>query len=45
MDKAFFSAFTDDIGPLFDNSCNVKDAIGGLLDIFKGLFTVTQVHF
>ena len=38
--KAFFSAFTDDIGPLFDKAvAMVKDAIGGLLDIFKGLFT------
>ena len=38
--KKFFSAFTDDIGPLFDKAvAMVKDAIGGLLDIFKGLFT------
>ena len=38
--KAFFSAFSDDIGPLFDKAvAMVKDAIGGLLDIFKGLFT------
>ena len=38
--KAFFSAFTDDIGPLFDKAvAMVKDAIGGLLEIFKGLFT------
>ena len=38
--KAFFSAFTDDIGPLFDKAvAMVKDAIGGLIDIFKGLFT------
>ena len=37
--KKFFSAFTDDIGPLFDKAvAMVKDAIGGLLDIFKGLF-------
>ena len=38
--KSFFSAFSDDIGPLFDKAvAMVKDAIGGLLDIFKGLFT------
>ena len=38
--KKFFSAFSDDIGPLFDKAvAMVKDAIGGLLDIFKGLFT------
>ena len=38
--KAFFSAFSDDIGPLFDKAvAMVKDAISGLLDIFKGLFT------
>lgn len=38
--KAFFSAFSDDIGPLFDKAvAMVKDAIGGLLEIFKGLFT------
>ena len=38
--KTFFSAFSDDIGPLFDKAvAMVKDAIGGLLDIFKGLFT------
>ena len=38
--KAFFSAFSDDIGPLFDKAVGmVKDAISGLLDIFKGLFT------
>jgi len=38
--KAFFSAFTDDIGPLFDKAVDmVKTAISGLVDIFKGLFT------
>src|SRR6056300_993107 len=38
--KAFFSAFSDDIGPLFEKAvAMVKDAIGGLIDIFKGLFT------
>jgi hypothetical protein len=38
--KAFFSVFVDNIGPLFDSAVEmVKTAIGGLLDIFKGLFT------
>ena len=38
--KAFFGVFVDNIGPLFDSAVEmVKTAIGGLLDIFKGLFT------
>ena len=38
--KAFFGVFMDNIGPLFDSAVEmVKTAIGGLLDIFKGLFT------
>ena len=44
--KTFFSAFSDDIGPLFDKAVGmVKDAIGGLLDIFKGLFTGDAATF
>ena len=38
--KAFFGVFMDNIGPLFENAVEmVKTAIGGLIDIFKGLFT------
>jgi len=38
--KAFFSVFMDNVGPLFDSAiAMIKDAVGGLLDIFKGLFT------
>ena len=38
--KKFFSAFTDDIGPLFDRAIDiVKTAFGGIIDIVKGLFT------
>ena len=38
--KKFFGVFVDNIGPLFENAVEmVKTAIGGLLDIFKGLFT------
>ena len=38
--RTFFTAMSDDIKPLFDKAvAMVKDAIGGLLDIFKGLFT------
>ena len=44
--KKFFSAFTDDIGPLFDKAvAMVKDAITGLLDIFKGLFSGDAATF
>ena len=44
--KTFFSAFSDDIGPVFDKAVGmVKDAIGGLLDIFKGLFTGDAATF
>jgi len=38
--KAFFSAFTDDIGPIFDSAVEtVKSALTGIIDIVKGLFT------
>ena len=38
--KAFFSAFTDDIGPIFDSAVEtVKTALTGIIDIVKGLFT------
>ena len=38
--KAFFSAFTDDIGPIFDSAVEtVKSALTGIVDIVKGLFT------
>lgn len=38
--KAFFMAFSDDIGPLFDKAVGmIKDLFGGLIDIFKGLFS------
>jgi len=38
--KKFFGVFVDNIGPLFENAVEmVKTAIGGLIDIFKGLFT------
>ena len=38
--KAFFSAFTDDIGPIFDSAVEtVKTALTGIVDIVKGLFT------
>ena len=38
--KKFFGVFVDNIGPLFENAVEmVRTAIGGLLDIFKGLFT------
>ena len=44
--KKFFSAFTDDIGPLFDKAvAMVSDAITGLLDIFKGLFSGDAATF
>ena len=44
--KAFFSAFTDDIGPLFDKAvAMVSEAITGLLDIFKGLFSGDAATF
>ena len=38
--KAFFSAFTDDIGPIFDSAVEtVKTALTAIVDIVKGLFT------
>ena len=38
--KAFFGAFTDDIGPIFDSAVEtVKSALTGIIDIVKGLFT------
>src|SRR5210317_174000 len=38
--KAFFSAFTDDIGPIFDRAVEtVKTALTAIVDIVKGLFT------
>ena len=38
--KKFFSAFKDDIGPLFSRALDIiKTAFGGIIDIFKGLFT------
>lgn len=38
--KAFFSAFMDDIGPLFRRAIDIiETAFGGLADMFKGLFT------
>ena len=38
--KAFFSAFTDDIGPIFDGAVEtIKSALTGIIDIVKGLFT------
>jgi len=44
--KAFFSAFSDDIGPLFDKAvAMVSEAITGLLDIFKGLFSGDAATF
>ena len=38
--KKFFSAFKDDIGPLFNRALDIiKTAFSGIIDIFKGLFT------
>jgi len=38
--KAFFSAFTDDIGPIFDSAVEtIKTALTGIVDLVKGLFT------
>jgi len=38
--KKFFSAFSDDIGPLFTRAIDIiKTAFGGIIDIFKGIFT------
>jgi len=38
--KRFFSIMFENIGPLFDNAVSMlKDLFGGLIDIFKGLFS------
>lgn len=38
--KKFFSILFENIGPLFDNAvAMLKDLFGGLIDIFKGLFS------
>ena len=44
--KRFFSIMFENIGPLFDNAvAMLKDLFGGLIDIFKGLFSGDSATF
>ena len=44
--KRFFSIMFENIGPLFENAVNMlKDLFGGLIDIFKGLFSGDSATF